>query len=144
MSPEAGRPDPEPAHPDRPETQRTADPAVRGRLTVAERAIEKIAGQIAAEVPGISGSAGGFLGIGTRSDEDARPKVRVWLSGAVASIHVSAGVRYPAPLRSTTELLRREIREKVGSRCGVDVRQVDIDIETLVASARSTGRRELQ
>lgn len=120
------------------------DAGGRGSLTIAEKAIEKIAGQIASEVPGVSGSSGGFLGIGEHSDEDARPKVKVQLSGLIASVHVSAGVRYPAPLRSTTERLRREIREQVSSRCGVDVRQVDIDIDTLVSQKHSTSRRELQ
>ena len=121
----------------------TSNPATRGSLTISEKAIEKIAGHIAANVPGISGSSGGFLGIGTRNDEEARPKVNVQLSGHVASLQISAGVRYPAPLRSTTERLRREVTDKVSAACGIDVRQVDIDVETLVTSSQHAGRREL-
>ncbi|MHA7156307.1 Asp23/Gls24 family envelope stress response protein [Arthrobacter sp. TMN-50] len=119
-------------------------PEERGTLTISEKAIEKIAGQVASEVPGVSGSTGGFLGIGGHNDEDARPRVKVQLSGRVASVQVSAGVRYPAPLRATTDRLRRDIREKVSSRCGVDVRQVDIDIDALVSQSRSNSRRDLQ
>ncbi|MHA7276512.1 Asp23/Gls24 family envelope stress response protein [Arthrobacter sp. Hz1] len=122
----------------------TPNPEERGTLTIAEKAIEKITGQIASEVPGVSGSTGGFLGIGGHSDEDARPRVKVQLNGLIASVQVSAGVRYPAPLRATTDRLRQDIREKVSSRCGVDVRQVDIDIDVLVSQSNSNSRRELQ
>lgn len=120
-----------------------ADPADRGTLTISEKAIEKIAGQIAASVPGINGTSGGFLGIGSHRDEDARPKVKVRLSGTVAALHISAGVRYPAPLRATTERLRSEVRDKVSAACGIDVRQVDIDIESLTTNHDSNGQREL-
>lgn len=116
----------------------------RGRLTIAEKAIEKIAGQIALETPGIHGTAGGFLGIGSHDDEDTRPKVKVQLHGLTAAIHVWAGVRYPTPLRATTERLRERIKTEVSRRCGIDVRQVDIDINTLVIDASTSGRRELQ
>lgn len=116
----------------------------RGRLTISDKAIEKIAGQIASETPGIHGTAGGFLGIGAHDDEDTRPKVKVQLHGLTASIHVWAGVRYPTPLRATTERLRERIRTEVSRRCGIDVRQVDIDINTLVLNVETSGRRELQ
>lgn len=116
----------------------------RGRLTISDKAIEKVAGQIASETPGIHGTAGGFLGIGAHDDEDTRPKVKVQLHGLTASIHVWAGVRYPTPLRATTERLRERIQTEVSRRCGIDVRQVDIDINTLVLDAETSGRRELQ
>lgn len=120
-----------------------AEPAVRGSLTISEKAIEKIAGQVAAGVPGINGTAGGFLGIGSHRDDDARPKVKVRLSGKVAALHISAGVRYPAPLRATADRLRSEVREKVSAACGIDVRQVDIDFESLTSTSGASGRREL-
>ncbi|MHA7145570.1 Asp23/Gls24 family envelope stress response protein [Arthrobacter sp. TmT3-37] len=116
----------------------------RGTLTIAEKVIEKIASQIAADTPGVHGSSGGFLGIGSRDDEDARPKVTAELHGRTASLQVRAGVRYPTPLRVTTERLRERIRTQVSKRCGVDVRQVDIDITSLVARTDRSGRRELQ
>ena len=120
------------------------DASDRGRLTISEKAVEKIAGQIASDTPGIHGTAGGFLGIGAHDDEDTRPKVKVQLHGLTASIHVWAGVRYPTPLRATTEHLRDQIRTEVSRRCGIDVRQVDIHINTLVMDADTSGRRELQ
>ncbi|WP_026531474.1 Asp23/Gls24 family envelope stress response protein [Arthrobacter sp. H41] len=126
-----------------PPTPGTIEPSQRGTLTVAQKAIEKIASSAASEVPGISGSTGGFLGVGTRSDETARPKVDVQLSGLIATIRISAGVQYPTPLRTATERLREHVRQEVSARCGVEVRQVDIDIDELVTSSHSTGRREL-
>lgn len=134
---------PSPQH--RRNTSDSGDPGDRGRLTISEKAIEKVAGQIASDTPGIHGSTGGFLGIGSHDDEDARPKVKVQLHGLTATIHVRAGVRYPAPLRATTERLRDQIRTQVGARCGIDVRQVDIDVVNLVGSVDTApGRRELQ
>ncbi len=119
------------------------DAATRGKLTIAEKAIEKIAGQVASEIPGVSGSAGGFLGIGSHPEETARPRAKVELHGLIASIHLSVGIRYPAPLRSTTNALRQRVRDEVSARCGVDVRQVDIDINELISESQSAGRREL-
>ncbi|TYD00473.1 Asp23/Gls24 family envelope stress response protein [Arthrobacter echini] len=120
------------------------DTGDRGTLTISEKAIEKIAGQIAMETPHILGATGGFLGIGGHHDEDSRPRVKVRLHGKMASIEVSAGVRYPTPLRATTENLRERIRSGVSSRTGVDVRHVDIDITSLVGGSTNTDRRELQ
>ncbi|RJT74880.1 Asp23/Gls24 family envelope stress response protein [Arthrobacter cheniae] len=124
------------------------DAADRGRLTISEKAIEKIAGQVALETPGVHGTAGGFLGIGAHDDEDTRPRVKVELHGLTASIHVRAGIRYPAPLRATTERLSEQIRTQVSARCGIDVRQVDIDVDALVSDTKTgdtntNGRREL-
>lgn len=119
------------------------DSGTRGTLTISEKAIEKIAGQAAAEVPGIHGTSGGFLGLGSHSDEDARPKVKVQLSGRVAALHISAGVKYPAPLRVTTDRLRQAVKDRVNASCGIEVRQIDIDIQTLVSAATTHGRRDL-
>ncbi|NOJ59792.1 Asp23/Gls24 family envelope stress response protein [Arthrobacter sp. 260] len=119
------------------------DSGARGTLTISEKAIEKIAGQAAAEVPGIHGTSGGFLGLGSHSDEDARPKVKVQLSGRIAALHISAGVKYPAPLRVTTDRLRQAVKDKVNASCGIEVRQIDIDVQTLVSAATTPGRRDL-
>ena len=119
------------------------DAGDRGSLTISEKAIEKIAGQVAAETPGIHGSSGGFLGIGSHADEDARPRVSAQLHGRTASLQVRAGVRYPTPLRSTTERLRERISSRLDELCGIDVRQVDIEITSLVTDTDDSGRREL-
>lgn len=121
-----------------------ADPGNRGRLTISDKAIEKIAAQIALETPGIYGAPGGLLGLGSHHDRDARPKVTVQLAGRIASLQVRAGVRYPAPLRTVTERLRDSLRTQVSERCGIEVRQVDIDITALVTPSEAAGRRELQ
>ncbi|WP_051476799.1 Asp23/Gls24 family envelope stress response protein [Arthrobacter sp. Br18] len=121
----------------------SADPSTRGKLTIAEKAIEKIAAHVASEVPGISGSTGGFLGIGSRGEHAPRPQATVRLSGLIATLSISAGIRYPAPLRTTTERLRQHVRDEVSTRCGVEVRQVDIDVVELINPSHSTGRREL-
>jgi uncharacterized alkaline shock family protein YloU len=126
-----------------PQVNPSPNVADRGRLTISERAIEKIAGQIAVETPGVSGVTGGLLGIGTRDTGGTRPKVKVQLHGLTAFLHVRAGIGYPAPLRATTERLRERICTQVSARCGVDVRQVDIEVDALVSDTTTNGRREL-
>ncbi|WP_052273949.1 Asp23/Gls24 family envelope stress response protein [Arthrobacter sp. L77] len=121
----------------------TSDPSTRGTLVIAERAIEKVASNAASTVPGVSGPTGGFLGLGARHKETARPKADVQLNGLIASLRLEVGITYPAPLKQTTELLRATVRDDVSRICGLDVRQVDIDINTLLDPTRGQGRREL-
>ncbi|WP_394253235.1 Asp23/Gls24 family envelope stress response protein [Arthrobacter pityocampae] len=120
-----------------------SDPSTRGTLVIAERAIEKVASNAASNVPGVSGPSSGFLGLGARHSDTARPKVDVQLNGLIASLRLKVGITYPAPLRRTTELLRERVRGEVSRICGLDVRQIDIDIDTLADVTRSQGRREL-
>ncbi|WP_182977112.1 Asp23/Gls24 family envelope stress response protein [Arthrobacter cheniae] len=122
-----------------------SDPSTRGTLVIAERAIEKVASNAASTVPGVSGPAGGFLGLGARHNDTARPKADVQLNGLIASLRLEVGITYPAPLKRTSELLRERVREEVSRICGLDVRQVDIDIDidTLLDPTRSQGLREL-
>lgn len=120
-----------------------SDPSTRGTLVIAERAIEKVASNAASNVPGVSGPAGGFLGLGGRHNDTGRPKADVQLNGLIASLRLEVGITYPAPLKRTSELLRERVREEVSRICGLDVRQVDIDIDTLLDPTRSQGRREL-
>ncbi|WP_434993644.1 Asp23/Gls24 family envelope stress response protein [Arthrobacter sp. Ld5] len=124
-------------------TPARSDPSTRGTLVIAERAIEKVASNAASKVPGVTGPSGGFLGLGARHSDTARPKADVRLNGLIASLRLEVGITYPAPLRQTSELLRQRVREEVARICGLDVRQVDIDIDTLADLTRSQGRREL-
>ncbi|MBG6225387.1 putative alkaline shock family protein YloU [Arthrobacter sp. CAN_A2] len=120
-----------------------SDPSTRGALVIAEKAIEKVASNAASNVPGVSGPVGGFLGLGARHKETTRPRCEVQLNGLIASLRLEVGITYPVPLKRTTELLRTSVREEVSRICGLDVRQVDIAINTLLDPTRGQGRREL-
>lgn len=115
----------------------------RGKTVLADKVIEKIAGQIARDESFAGGSSGGFLGFGTHADLAARPKVSVELSGAVATVSVEVGMAYPVPLRRASEDLRRRIRARVSELTGIEVRQVDIRISWLAAGTDGPRRRRL-
>ncbi|MHA7171654.1 Asp23/Gls24 family envelope stress response protein [Arthrobacter monumenti] len=116
----------------------------RGRLEIAGKVIEKIASRAAGELEVVGGSSGGFLGIGDRAELSVRPKASVQLSGQVATIELTVGVRYPAPLRRTGEELRRRVRSQVSELTGIDVRQVDVDISWLLAGEAGQRTRRLE
>ncbi|MCY0905321.1 Asp23/Gls24 family envelope stress response protein [Arthrobacter sp. H14-L1] len=115
----------------------------RGHTVLANRVIEKIAGQVASDETSAGGSSGGFLGIGAHADLSARPKASVELSGNIATVSVEVGLLYPTPLRQATEDLRQRIRGRVTELTGVEVRQVDIKVAWLTTEGAAPGRRRL-
>ncbi|GAB2576246.1 Asp23/Gls24 family envelope stress response protein [Microlunatus antarcticus] len=120
-----------------------ADPRRRGRLVLADRVVEKIAGQAAAEVAATAGRSGGFLGIGSDADTTARPKVDVTLSSESADLAVAVGIAYPGSIRRATQELRDHVTERVETLTGVDVRRVDIDV-TFLALADGPAKGALR
>lgn len=111
----------------------------RGRLVIAEKVVEKIASSAAGELESVGGYTGGFLGIGGHGELSSRPKATVQLSGQVATIELSVGVKYPAPLRRISEQLRQRVRAQVSGLTDIDVGQVDVEISWLLPGG--TGRR---
>lgn len=111
---------------------RRAAPADRGRLVLADKVVEKVAGQAAAEVPGVLGREGGVLGVGAHATTTARPSVDVDLSRDSADIAISAGVAYPASIRRVTAELRDHVAGRVQALTGVTVHRVDVDVKFLV------------
>lgn len=120
------------------------DAASRGRLEIAEKVVEKIASRAAGELEAVGGSTGGFLGIGDHVELSARPRASVQLSGQVATIELTVGVRYPVPLRRTGEELRQRVRSQVTKLTGIDVRQVDVEISWLLPDDTASRTRRLE
>ncbi|MGI3779877.1 MAG: Asp23/Gls24 family envelope stress response protein [Janthinobacterium lividum] len=112
----------------------------RGRLVLADRVVEKIAGQAAAEVVATAGRSGGFLGIGSDTDTSARPKVDVTLSAESADLSLAVGIAYPGSIRRATQEVRDHVTERVETLTGVDVRRVDIDVTFLALSEGPTKK----
>lgn len=119
------------------------DMGSRGRTVLANKVIEKIAGQVASDESSAGGSSGGFLGIGAHADLSARPKASVELTGNIATLSVEVGLLYPVPLRRATEDLRQRIRGRVTELTGVEVRQVDLKVAWLTTEGAAQGRRRL-
>jgi uncharacterized alkaline shock family protein YloU len=116
------------------------EPRRRGTLVLAERVVEKIAAQAATEVMATSGRSGGFLGIGSGADPQARPRVDVTLSAESADLALAVGIAYPGSIRRATQEVRDHVTERVETLTGVDVRRVDVDVTYLSVQDRTAAR----
>ncbi len=116
------------------------EPRLRGRLVLAEKVVEKIAGQAATEVGAASGRSGRVLGIGGNADPNARPHVDVDLSAESADLALSVGIAYPGSIRAATQQVREHVTRRVEQLTGVDVRRVDIDVALLTADLDGAPR----
>ncbi|WP_375423020.1 Asp23/Gls24 family envelope stress response protein [uncultured Friedmanniella sp.] len=115
-------------------------PRHRGRLVLAQRVVEKVAAQAAAELSLTSGRSGGLLGFGSDADAGARPKVDVQLSGRSADLTLEVGIAYPGSIRSATHLVREHVTRRVEELTGVDVRRVDVEVAFLTSRAAGPAR----
>lgn len=120
------------------------EPRRRGRLILAEKVVEKIAGQAASEVSVASGRSGGVLGFGDDADADARPQVDVDLSAVSADLAIRIGIAYPGSIRAATQQVREHVTRRVEELTGVDVRRVDIDVTFLTADIDDRTRGGLR
>lgn len=119
-----------------------SDPRSRGQLVLAKQVVEKIAGQVAAEVSTAGGRSGGFLGIGSHADLSARPKVDVELAGRTATLALDIAVAYPVSIRQATDRVRQQVTRRVHELTGVEVTRVDITV-VAVQRGRTTPSEEL-
>lgn len=118
------------------------EPRFRGRLVLADKVVEKVAGQAASEVADAGGHSGGLLGIGGHGDLDARPKVDAALSRDYVDLKISLAVSYPTSIREATQQVRDHVSERVESLTGVRVHRVDIDVTALTVTGNGDRDRK--
>jgi uncharacterized alkaline shock family protein YloU len=108
-------------------------PGQRGRTTIADRVVAKIATRAVAEV-GLAGGAGRQLTGLTpgRQDGEGPARVTARVNGNLAMIEVRLSLAYPAPVRSLTREVRRHVMERVTTMTGIEVRHVDIEVARLL------------
>ena len=121
-----------------------------GRIAVSSKAVEKIAGLAAVEIPDAGGAAARLLGrpvpgaghLGIRgSGLDRLPKVSADIDGQLGFLDVELSVRWPAPIGQVTEAVRQHLARRITELVGLDVREVNIEVVDLIgepASARVT------
>lgn len=123
---------------------RPAEPReTRGRTTVEDRVIERMAVHIAAGEPEVGGAARRVLGMAIAAEgAERKPTVEVTVAGESVSLLVRLSVIYPASVRAVTDRLRQHLRDRVAALTGKTVGQVDI---VVVALHRPTlSRRRVQ
>jgi uncharacterized alkaline shock family protein YloU len=119
------------------ELQPRAAPEERGRTEIADRVLERIATHALREVDEAGGVARRLLGVRLGHDSTgAAPRVDAWVDGRLVVVRMRVSVVYPAPIREVTRCLRDHVRTLVTGLTGLEVRQVDIDVDRLVSPER--------
>jgi uncharacterized alkaline shock family protein YloU len=104
-------------------------PGQRGRTTIADRVVARVAAQAAAEVEQTGGAARQLIGVTLgRQTGEGTARVGVRTDGHLAMIEMRLSVAYPAPVRTLTREVRRHVMERVTGLTGFEVRAVDIDV----------------
>ena len=113
-------------------------PAARGRTTIANEVVEKIAGIAAREVPGVFDLGGDvarvFSAVKERlhiGEESAAQGVSVKLDGKTADIEVVIVIEFGFQVFSVTEKVREKVISSVENLLGLDVTNVDEALELL-------------
>jgi uncharacterized alkaline shock family protein YloU len=92
-------------------------PGQRGRTTIADRVVARVATQAVAEVEG-----------------PARVFARV--EAHLTMIEIRLSLAYPVPVRAVTREVRRHVIERVTGLTGLEVRHVDIEVAMLKGRKR--------
>ena len=108
-------------------------PGQRGRTTIADRVIAKIATRAVAEVGQTGGAARQLVGLTLgRGAGQAPARASARVNGNLALIEMRLSLAYPAPVRSLSREVRRHVMERVRTLTGIEVRHVDIEVADLL------------
>jgi uncharacterized alkaline shock family protein YloU len=119
-----------------------ADAAVRGRLDVSPRAVERIVAAAAGEVHGVGGSVHRVLGQALGSaDPDSRPRAKVTVAGELVTAEVSMSVAWPEPVPEVAGRVRDRVALRLDRLAGLRLGYVDV---TVTALPRHGYRRRVE
>jgi uncharacterized alkaline shock family protein YloU len=108
-------------------------PGQRGRTTVADRVVARIATRAVAEVGQTGGAARQLIGLALgRQAGEGPARVSARVDGNLAMIEMRLSLAYPAPVRSLTREVRGHVIERVTTLTGIEVRHVDIEVARLL------------
>lgn len=109
-----------------------AEPGQRGRTTIADRVVARIAARAVAEVEQAGGAARHLAGLTAgRQAGEGPARVSARVDGNVATIEMRLSLAYPAPVRALSREVRRHVIERVTALTGIEVRHVDIEVTRL-------------
>lgn len=115
-------------------------PEERGRLTVDDRVVEKVAGHAVTLTTDAAAAPRRLLGVkvgGARLGDVA--SVQAEVQGDIASVHVVIAVRWPRPVQKVADEVRKRIRSEVSASTGVRVDHVDVEVVAMTLP--DTSRR---
>jgi len=107
-------------------------PEERGRLTVDDRVVEKVAGYAVRLVADAAAAPRRVLGvnIGAARPDDAA-SVHAQVQDDIASVHVAIAVRWPTSVQRVADGVRERIRSEVTAITGVRVDHVDVEVVSM-------------
>ena len=109
-------------------------PGERGRTTIADRVVARVAARAVAEVEQTGGAARQLIGItiGRQAGEGAA-RVHARTEGHLAMIEMRLSLAYPASVRALAREVRQHVIERVTSLTGYEVHHVDIEVTRLLS-----------
>lgn len=112
-------------------------PEQRGRTTIADRVVARVAARAVAEVEQTGGAARKVIGIAIgRQAGEGMARVAARVDGQLAMIEMRLSLAYPAPVLTLTREVRRHVADRVTGLTGLDVRHVDIEVARLLREAK--------
>jgi uncharacterized alkaline shock family protein YloU len=116
----------------RAEPQGPVPPEERGRLTMDDRVVEKVAGHAVTLVTDAAAAPRRMLGVrigGARPDDTA--SVQAQVHGDLATVHVAIAVRWPRSVQEVADEVRDRIRAEVTDTTGVRVDHIDVEVVSM-------------
>jgi uncharacterized alkaline shock family protein YloU len=108
-------------------------PGQRGRTTIADKVVTRVAARAVSEVAQTGGAARELIGIALgRQSGAGMARVSARIDGELTMISMRLSVNYPAPVRTLTREVRSHVIERVTDLTGLEVRQVDIEVAGLL------------
>lgn len=105
----------------------------RGRTTIADRAVEKIAAMAAGEVERASGSPRRLLGTTFgRPNSSTRPRASAKVDETTVSLKLSVSVEYPSPVRDVAAEVRERVARRIYELTGLKVTEIDITVPSFL------------
>lgn len=107
-------------------------PEERGRLTVEDRVVEKVAGYAVMCVAHAAAAPRRVLGvnIGEARPDDAA-SVQAQVADDIANVHATIAVRWPKSVQGVADEVRDRIRSDVTTITGVRVDHVDVEVVSM-------------
>lgn len=107
-------------------------PEERGRLTVDDRIVEKVAGHAVTFITDAAAAPRRVFGvkIGAARPDDAA-SVQAQVQGDIASVRVAIAVRWPRSVQEVADEVRERIRSEVTAITGVRVDHVDVEVVSM-------------
>lgn len=108
-------------------------PGQRGRTTIADRVVTRVATRAVDEVELAAGAARQLMGIRLgRQTGEGPARVSVRTDAHLAMIEIRLSLAYPVPVRALTREVRQHVIERVTGITGIEVRHVDIEVARLL------------